>query len=155
MHKLLTALLFVLAAQAAEMRPYPMDWRAGTGGMADVSFLLDAPAGRGGFVRVKGGHLAKPDGSRFRIWGVNFTAAACTPSKEDAPAVAAHLARFGLNCVRFHFLDRTAPNGLVDAERSDTRALDPRQLDRLDFFVAELKSNRSAPLYDWRSERAG
>ena len=53
--------------------------------------------------------------------------------------MAAHLARCGVNCVRFHFLDRLAPHGLIDAGRDDTRALDPAQLDRLDFFVAELK----------------
>jgi hypothetical protein len=44
-----------------------------------------------------------------------------------------------VNCVRFHFLDRVAPRGLIAAGRSDTRALDPAQLERLDFFVAELK----------------
>lgn len=38
----------------------------------------------------------------------------------------------GINCVRFHFLDRPAPQGLIDARRDDTRALDPAQLDRLD-----------------------
>jgi len=128
-----------LAVQAAEMKPYEMDWKNNSGGLVDISFLLEPPAGRGGFIRAKDGHLVKPDGRRFRIWGVNFTAAACTPSKEDTPVVAAHLTRFGLNCVRFHFLDRTAPNGLVDAARDDARALDPAQLDRLDFFIAELK----------------
>jgi hypothetical protein len=104
-----------------------------------VSFLLQAPAGKDGFVTVKDGHLADGKGHRFRIWGINITAAATVPSRKDAPALAAHLARFGLNCVRFHFLDRTAPNGLVDNSRNDTRALDPKQLDRLDFFIAELK----------------
>jgi hypothetical protein len=31
------------------------------------------------------------------------------PSKEHAPVVAANLARRGVNCIRFHFLDRLAP----------------------------------------------
>ncbi len=127
--------LFALLA----LEPFSMDWRGGSGGPADVSFLLQAPAGKDGFVTLKDGHLADGKGRRFRIWGINITAAATLPSRQDAPAVAAHLARFGLNCVRFHFLDRTAPNGLVDNSRNDTRALDPKQLDRLDFFIAELK----------------
>jgi hypothetical protein len=61
------------------------------------------------------------------------------PPHEEAPVLAAHLARFGLNCVRMHFLDSRAPDGLVDGARADTRTLDPQQFDRLDFFIAELK----------------
>jgi hypothetical protein len=54
--------------------------------------------------------------------------------------VAAHLARFGINCVRFHFLDANWSGGsLFVRGRDDTRALDPKQLDTLDYFVAELK----------------
>lgn len=121
------------------LEPFAMDWRGGPGGPADVSFLLDAPAGKHGFITTKDGHLADGKGRRFRIWGINATAAATVPSKKDAPAVAAHLASLGLNCVRFHFLDRTAPAGLIDNTRNDTRALDAAQLDRLDFFIAELK----------------
>ena len=139
--KLLIFLLLgrLCGAGTPAMQPFTMDWKANPGGPADVSFLLDAPAGKHGFIGVKDGHLATPNGRRFRIWGINITGAATLPSQEDAPVVAAHLARFGINCVRFHFLDRFAPNGLIDNCRNDTRALDPKQLDRLDFFIAELK----------------
>ena len=72
------------------------------------------------------------------------------PPKEQAPLWAAELARFGINCVRFHFLDLTTrdpndnsprrrPAGLIDRHRNDTQAFDADQIDRLDFFVAELK----------------
>ena len=61
------------------------------------------------------------------------------PSKEDAPLWAATLARFGVNCVRLHFLDLDAPRGLIDRTRTDSREFDPEQLDREDFFIAELK----------------
>jgi hypothetical protein len=53
--------------------------------------------------------------------------------------VAAHLARFGINCVRFHFLDSNWSESLFARDRDDTRALDPNQWDKLDYFVAELK----------------
>jgi hypothetical protein len=59
-----------------------------------------------------------------------------------AAAWAEELARFGINCVRFHFLDRTTrqrPQGLIDGDRDDTLIMDPDRLDRLDFFIAELK----------------
>jgi hypothetical protein len=127
-----------LAAQP-ELRPFPVQWRARPESPADVSFLLDAPAGKGGFVRSADAHLVRADGRRLRLWGVNLTMQACTPSREAAPLIAANLARLGVNAVRFHFLDRPAPAGLIEAGRDDTRALDPAQLDRLDFLIAELK----------------
>jgi hypothetical protein len=129
-----------LAADEPAMRPMPVDWTSKPDSPASVSFLLQPPAGKDGFLKVAGGHLVRPGGSRFRIWGVNVTGKACVPPKEHAPLVAAHLARCGVNCVRFHFLDLLAPAGLVDRQRDDTRSLDAAQLDRLDFFVTQLKS---------------
>jgi hypothetical protein len=121
------------------MKPFTVDWRDNSDSLVDLSFLLEAPAGKQGFIRARDGHLVKPNAERFRIWGVNVTGAACFPLKEDAPVVAAHLARFGINCVRFHFLDSNWSASLFVRGRDDTRALDPAQLDRLDYFVAELK----------------
>jgi len=140
-HYMLLLLLLVgtTFAQHTEMKPFTVDWRENENSLVNLFFLLDAPAGKDGFIQIRNGHLAKPDGERFRIWGVNFTAASCFPSKEDAPAVAEHLARFGINCVRFHFLDSSWAASLFVEGREDTRALNPQQLDRLDYFVAELK----------------
>ncbi len=118
------------------MKPFPMEWRGGKSAV-DLSFLLDAPAGKHGFVEARNGHFVT-GGRRLRFWGVNATAAATAPSKQDAPDVAAFLARFGINCVRFHFLDQPAPAGIL-ARGDNTRALDPERMDRLDFFIAELK----------------
>lgn len=130
-----------MAGSAPEpaMQPFTVDWPAEGESLADVSYLLPKPAGKGGFIRVQDGHLAGADGKRFRIWGINATGKTTVPPKEDAPVIARQLARRGLNCVRFHFLDRMAPAGLIDAAREDTRRLDPAQVDRLDFFIAELK----------------
>ncbi|MFH1717325.1 MAG: hypothetical protein ABIF19_08250 [Planctomycetota bacterium] len=136
---LLLLTIAIASAQTAGMKPFTMDWRDNKNSLVNLSFLLDAPAGRDGFIRSENGHLVKPNGQRFRIWGINFTAASCFPSRQDAPVVAAHLARFGINCVRFHFLDSNWSGGLFVKGRDDTRALDPRQLDRLDYFIAELK----------------
>jgi hypothetical protein len=128
-----------LHADGVEMQPFQVDSTELSGGEADLSFLLDAPAGKGGFIRIQDGHLATPDGRRFRIWGTNVVAGACTPTKEGARIMAAQFARFGLNCIRFHFLDRPAPNGIVDSKRDDTRGFDSEYMDRFDFFVSELK----------------
>ena len=128
-----------LSAQTPEMKPFPVDSEQLSGGEADLSFLLEAPAGKDGWIRVQDGHLATPDGRRFRIWGTNVVGRGGTPTKEGARIMAAQFARFGLNCIRFHFLDQPSPNGIIDGKRADTRALDPEPMDRFDFFVAELK----------------
>jgi len=139
-YMLLSLLLVGIAfAQDIEMKPFAIDWRENEDLLVNLSYLLDAPAGKDGFIRIRDGHLAKPAGERFRIWGVNFTSTSCFPSKEHAPVVAKHLARFGINCVRFHFLDSNGSTSLFIKGRKDTRALNPQNLDRFDYFVAELK----------------
>lgn len=126
--------------QPVELKPFPsLEGKKVVTTRIDLSFLLEAPAGGNGFIGIRNGHLATPDGRRFRIWGTNVVAAACTPSHEGAAILAGQFARFGLNCVRFHFLDRPAPNGIIDARRGDTRAFDADALDRFDYFVAQLK----------------
>ena len=122
-----------------EMTPFVMDWRDNDHSLIDLSFLYDGPAGKDGPISVRDGHLVKPDGTRFRIWGINITAAACFPSKEAASSVAAYMARFGINCVRFHFLDTAGPGSIFGMEGDSTRSLDPGQLDKLDYFIAQLK----------------
>lgn len=134
--------------------PFVVDHHQRVDSPANLSFLLDAPAGRDGFISVRDGHLVRPDGERLRIWGVNLTGwttgSTLLPPKEEAPVWADTLARFGINCVRFHFLDlptrdpaddspRPRPAGLIDRHQNHTQAFDAAQLDRLDFFVAELK----------------
>ena len=127
------------------LQPFTIDHRKalGAGSPVDVSFLLDAPAGKHGFVRAQGAHLVTGDGKRIRFWGMNVTdwskGSIMVPSKEDSPLWAATLARFGVNCVRFQFLDLPTPRGLIDGKRDDTRALDPEVFDREDFFIAELE----------------
>jgi hypothetical protein len=136
----------LIEAQTTDgMVPFNMDHRlaAQSHSPVDVSFLLDAPAGRHGFIQVRNGHLATADGRRIRLWGVNITdwskGSRQIPSKEDAPFWAATLARFGVNCVRFQFLDLGAPRGLIDNRRQDSRSLDAEQLDREDFFIYQLE----------------
>jgi hypothetical protein len=143
--RLAIAILLSIAAFAAsqtgtsDLKPYEVVWRADSGVLADVSFLLDKPAGTKGFVQIKNGHLADGAGKRLRIWGVNSSFTSSTPSKEVAHDVAAHLARFGVNCIRVHHLDWRAPRGIIDSTQRDSRHLDPVLLDRLDYFIAELK----------------
>ncbi len=125
------------------LKPFEINHRAASQSPADVSFLHDAPAGKGGFIRIQNGHFVKPNGQRIRFWGVHLTdwsrGSVELPPKEDVPMYAATLARYGVNIVRLHFLDLDAPRGIIDAKRNDSRGFDAGQLDRLDYLISELK----------------
>ncbi len=140
------------------LQPYPVNHEERVDSPADVRFLLDAPAGKHGFVRSVNGHLCTEDGRRIRFWGVNLAGwtkgSALIPPKREAALFSAELARLGINCVRFQFLDlprqqhanqgvpeTSTPSGLIDGNRDDSRVMDPEQLDRLDNFCAELKAH--------------
>lgn len=126
---------------SGRLQPYMMDWRTGNQTDFNLSGMLDKPAGAAGFIQIRNGHFYTADGKRLRIWGVNVTGGAGFPEKKDAPRVAAFLARYGINGVRFHFLDsQWGPDkSLIDYNDSTSRKLNPEQLDKLDFFIAELK----------------
>jgi hypothetical protein len=151
---LLSCSLYSYPVRAQDnLKPFVVDHRKAflSHSPVDMSFLLDAPAGKHGFITVKGGHLAAADGQRIRLWGVNISdmgnsslphgwipgSAVTIPTKEDAPLWAATLARYGVNTVR-QFLDFSG-RGLLDPNRDDTQGLDAEQLDREDYFLAELE----------------
>ncbi|HPA20959.1 MAG TPA: hypothetical protein PLU30_24635 [Verrucomicrobiae bacterium] len=136
---LATISMAMASARTEDWPPFPVEWPlTPVESPADLSRLLDAPAGNAGFVQTKDGHFATADGRRLRFWGVNLSMAAAFPEPDEAPAIAAHIARLGINCVRLHFMDIPAPRGLI-AQGEDTRRIDAAQLDRLDRFIAELK----------------
>lgn len=123
------------------MISFSMDWENFSTGELDLSFLLEKPAGKDGYLRIRNGHFYTPLGKQFRIWGINLTAGACFPEKNEAPKLARYFAALGINSVRFHFLDsnRGSESSLFRFDTASTRVLNPVQLDKLDFFVSELK----------------
>jgi hypothetical protein len=125
-----------------DLKPFTFNPRLTADSLIDVSFLLDAPAGHEGFVRVEGGHLVKGDGTPIRLWGFDLTewspGSMEVPPKNDASVYAAALARLGVNYVRLHFLDLPSPRGLIDGKRDDSQHFDPQQLDNEDFFIAQM-----------------
>lgn len=119
-------------------------------GVLDFSHLLDAPAGKHGFVRVKDGHLYYENGQRARFLGFNIAARSNTPSHEDAEKLAERFASMGVNVIRLHAADcpisdepgtwascREAP--LLDYDKGSSRLFNPEGLDRFDYLAAKLK----------------
>jgi len=108
--------------------------------VTDVSFLLDAPAGKHGFLKIKDGHFYFEDGTRARFWGVNVYAPSTFLSKADAAKMAARLAKNGCNLVRIHHIDAFWSNpNIFDPSFNDTQHLSAESLDKLDYFIYELK----------------
>ncbi|MCD6351632.1 MAG: beta-galactosidase, partial [Armatimonadetes bacterium] len=104
----------------------------------DLSFLLDAPAGKHGFLQVgKDGHFYFADGTPARFFGTDICSRRCMPDKKDAPIIAERLARYGVNLLRLHAIDSRWA-GLIDYSSGGSRKFNPEALDRYDFFVAEL-----------------
>lgn len=134
------------ATNETPFEPYTINhWEAGES-RVDLSFLLDAPAGKHGFVTAKGQGFYTEDGNEIRFWGANITqwsrGSRQIPSKENAPIWAKALARHGINMVRLHFLDfQSSRGGLIDADRNDTQYFDPEQLDNFDYWVYQLKDH--------------
>jgi len=140
----------VLSPEEAVLEPVAYDTKgwfeyAGTdvvkrrGSALDMSRLLDAPAGKHGFVTRSGDGLAFKNGKPARFIGVNIVASANFPSHEQAERMAELLAQMGVNLTRHHHMDAdwTRPN--IFGNKPSTLELDPAALERFDFFVAELQ----------------
>lgn len=145
------AALFTLAAPVSAQAPvtsfpFVVPWDdSSPGTVTDVSFLNAKPAGVHGFIVAKDGHfIEKNTGVRVRFLGTNFAAKDAFPSHADAEKVAARIAKLGINLVRLHHMDNSdwgQDQSIWDYSVKDRQHLSAVQLDKLDYFVAQLKKN--------------
>ena len=90
-------------------------------------------------VIARDGHFYVGD-KRLRVWGVNTCFGANFPTHRDAERMAARMADFGINSVRFHHMDSAHfPRGIWD--KADPWKLSAEALDRLDYFIDQLARN--------------
>ncbi|ADM28658.1 Carbohydrate-binding CenC domain protein [Ignisphaera aggregans DSM 17230] len=117
-----------------------LPWDDSTSSEIDLSRYLDKPAGKYGYVYVgSDGHLYV-GGKRIRFLGVNIAGGAAFPTKEQADRIAARLAKFGVNLVRFHHLEAPWLNFNIFSPPG-TRNINKEALDRLDYFIYKLKES--------------
>ncbi len=107
---------------------------------ADPATLIEA---RGFVTADAAGHFVySQTGERVRFWGVNLSFGGNFPDHAQADLLAARLAKLGFNAVRLHHMDnQPAPFGIWDDPYTNTQTLDAGQLDRLDYFVYQLKQH--------------
>jgi hypothetical protein len=117
----------------------------------DLSFLnaADRPAGRRGFLKADGDRLVFEDGTPARFWGGNLAALAlfATP-RENVPRQARRMAQLGFNLMRIHQHDAAwaNPNIFVGHGKPDTRHLEPKSLEAIDWWIKCLKDEG---IYVW------
>ena len=122
--------------------PFSIPWNYCEDSRIDLSYLLDPPAGRHGYLKVKDGHFYFEDGVRARFWGLNIHSnEACFPTHGQAEDIAKRLAQLGCNAIRMHFLDYEAPAGIIDGGYDDSQHFSSSQMERLDYFIYQLKTN--------------
>ena len=94
------------------------------------------------YVTVGPDGMFMADGQPIRFWGMSMAYGACFPDKDDAPIIAARLRKMGVNLVRFTLMD--APWAGEDESiffgDDITQVLNPFNLDKLHFFIAQLKN---------------
>ena len=106
--------------------------------LVHLSFLLDAPAGKHGFLKVKAGKFVFEDGTPGRFWGTNIHSSnTLFPTKEQAEAVTDTLARYGVNLVRLHLTEYC----LIDEAFADRQHFisDAAKLERFDYYIKCFK----------------
>ena len=89
------AMQIVMASDEKSWFPFIISYD-GADNASSVAHLLDAPAGKHGFVRVKGSDFITDKG-QIRFNGTNLTGPANFPEHDVADRLAARLARLGIN----------------------------------------------------------
>lgn len=145
-HRLSIATLMIcslsLIAMGGPLLPLSLPWNDGSESITNVSHLLPRPAGSHGHIQVVDGKFVDGMGNRIRLLGTNNSFDGNFPLERDAEAIAARLAKYGINCVRFHHMDTLrAPDGIWKANVSTKQELDPVRLARIDYFIYQLKQH--------------
>ena len=134
----------LLTLQTSNRFPFVIPWDDSTPGTAtDMSFLNDGPAGKNGRIVVtKGVFTEHKTGKRIKFFGTNLAARAAFPPKADADKIAARLAKLGINLVRMHHLQNEwDKEGMIWKTDKVFLEIDPKQLDKFDYFIAALKKH--------------
>lgn len=128
---------------ANQMVPFVLPFDDASGGITNLGEQLNhLPAGKFGAIKANAqGHFVVGD-ERIRFLGVNITASSTVTSKANAEKVAKRLAKFGVNLVRFHHMDNHfGAKSIINYAAGTSRTLDTENLDKLDYFIYQLKLN--------------
>ncbi len=125
----------------AQRIPWILPWNDASRGVTDFSGL-NSPITTNPVSVDANGHFVA-NGPRIRFLGVNFAGDAQFMPTNYADAVAARLAKFGVNNVRFHHSDASwAYNGgVLQYSSTSTTNINAAQLERVHYVVSRLKAH--------------
>lgn len=128
---------------ANQMVPFVLPYDDAAGGITQTGALLNhLPAGKFGAIKVDAQSHFVAGQERIRFLGVNITASSTVTAKANAEKVAGRLAKFGVNLVRFHHMDNNfGAKSIINYAAGNSRSLDADNLDKLDYFIYQLKLN--------------
>ncbi len=129
-------------AARADIAPFVLPWDDASPGVTDLSGL-NRPIGPEDRVGVDAAGHFVVRGERVRFLGMNFAGDSPFMPTNKAERVAARLAKFGINNVRFHHMDApwATGGGLLSYTATSSRNVNPAQLERLHFLIARLKAH--------------
>ena len=123
--------------------PFVLPWNDALPGVVTDFSAMNTPIGPTAQVTVDANAHFVANGQRVRFLGVNFAGDSPFMPTNRADAVAARLAKFGVNCVRFHHMD--APwaynGGLLAYTSTRSTNVNASQLERVHFVVSRLKAH--------------
>jgi len=122
--------------ESEDYRPIDVARKIEPSSALDFSFLLDAPAGKYGFIKTDGAKYVfeKSPKKKVRFFGANICQSALLPEKADAKILAEEFAASGYNSARLHQF-----SGILRGSPTDSALLHERNMDKFDYLFAELK----------------
>lgn len=121
-----------------EWRPFIADRSIKAGSALDFSFLLDAPAGKHGFLEVRNGKFRfEKQEAPIRFYGANLCGGACYLEPAEAEQLAERLSRIGYNAIRLHHYDRD----YVRQDTGNSITVDEAQREKFEYLIAALKKH--------------
>lgn len=113
-----------------------------SGSPIDLSFSLDAPAGKYGWTLNRDGkfQFEKLPGKNIRFSGVNLCHQHCFMPHATTDAIVDRIRKMGYNSVRLHHIDRK----ILNPKASDSFTFDPKRVDELNYLFHKC---REAGLY--------
>ena len=113
------------------------------GSALDVSFLLDAPAGKNGFTeRLGDKFILSGTRKEIKFWGTNLSDKDLFLEHADAEKMADRIAQMGFNIVRIHKFDTSYLENVIRINPLTNKPeLDEEQMDKLCYFLAALKES--------------
>lgn len=106
----------------------------------DLSYLNHKPAGKFGFLKVKGENFVFDGNKKIKFFGVNLSGEQCFPEREEAEILAKRLAKMGVNLVRIHHLNvNWSPKKLFFTDEKGLLKSDPVIWLKLDYLLYCLK----------------